>query len=107
MLHRQQKTRWLPSAIRIVDNGRDEYSTVFVLKCGNIFTLSYLFVRGPAPACLDAADVNDDGGIDVSDVIYLIQYNFNDGPEPPPPFPAPGPDPTADPLDCASSIWSG
>jgi hypothetical protein len=43
---------------------------------------------------IDAGDVNDDGIVDVSDVIYLINYLYKDGPAPPAPFPDPGVDPT-------------
>ena len=60
------------------------------------------FARGaPSPACLDAADVNDSGDLDISDPLWLILYLFASGPMPPEPFPAAGPDPTfLDPLGC-------
>ncbi|MGB2982132.1 MAG: dockerin type I repeat-containing protein [Candidatus Zixiibacteriota bacterium] len=53
-------------------------------------------------ACDDAADVNDDGVINLPDCDYLIEFLYNQGPPPPPPYPDCGVDPTADGLSCAS-----
>jgi hypothetical protein len=61
----------------------------------------YLFQSGPAPTCQDAADINDDGILDVSDPVYLLFHLFLQGPPPPPPFPGAGSDPTfRDNLGC-------
>ena len=57
---------------------------------------------GQAPACVGAADLNDSGGLDVSDAIYGLNYLFADGPSPAAPFPDCGPDPTPDTLACDS-----
>jgi hypothetical protein len=66
-----------------------------------VFTLSFLFLGGPAPACSDAADANDDGRIDISDAVFTLAHLFVGGPAPPPPgLSQPGPDPTADALAC-------
>ncbi len=35
--------------------------------------------------CLDGADVNDDGSLDIADTIYALQYLWNHGPPIPPP----------------------
>lgn len=70
-----------------------------------VFTISYLFAGGAAPACFDAADANDDGNLDISDPVYLTQYFFVNGPTPPAPFAMTGEDPTDDFLGCVSSIW--
>jgi hypothetical protein len=58
-----------------------------------------------APAtscCLDAADTDDDGDIDLDDQILLLQYLLESGAPPPPPGPTScGPDATTgDPLNC-------
>jgi len=50
--------------------------------------------------CEKSADVNDDGKLEISDVIYLLSYLFEGGPMPPPPFPLPGHDRTPDTLAC-------
>ncbi|MBI4584224.1 MAG: hypothetical protein HY717_09415 [Planctomycetes bacterium] len=61
----------------------------------------YLFVKGLAPSCMDAADSNDDGVIDISDPVYLLFYLFLGGSPPPAPFPKAGTDPTyLDNLSC-------
>ena len=65
--------------------------------------LNYLFLSGPSPTCLDAADSNDDGDIEISDAINTANHIFVQGP----PLPEPGIgecgiDPTVDMLlDCA------
>jgi hypothetical protein len=61
--------------------------------------LAFLFQHGSI-ACLDSADVEDDGRVTVLDAIRLVLYLFAGGQEPEAPFAAPGPDPTADGLGC-------
>jgi hypothetical protein len=56
----------------------------------------------PLPACLDRLDVNDDGEINVSDLNYLVETLFEDGPPIPAPHPSPGSDPSIDDLICFS-----
>ena len=81
----------------------DGNGAVFVLVDA-IFIFTFLIGQVPAGVpCEDAADVNDDGSINVVDVIYMLNYGFLAGPAPEPPFPSCGADPTADSLDCASS----
>ncbi len=65
------------------------------------YLLNYLYAAGPAPDCLDAADVNDNGVIDLSDSLYLILHLFLSAPPPPAPYPDSGADPTfTDPFSC-------
>jgi hypothetical protein len=52
------------------------------------------------PACRDRADINDDGGVNIADAIYLLVYLFQHGPPPPAPFPEEGTDRTEDELTC-------
>ena len=66
-----------------------------------IGTLDWLFRGGSAPACKDAADVNDDGRNNVSDPIYTLNHLFLGGPAPPPPYPEKGRDPGPDSLACS------
>lgn len=62
--------------------------------------LSYLFLGGPAPTCLEASDANDDGRLDVSDGLWSLNFLFLGGPPPGAPFPDCGADPTPDELGC-------
>jgi hypothetical protein len=63
-----------------------------------IYLLTYLFSGGPSPQCFDVADVNDDGGLDVSDGVALLGYLFIDTTPPQHPFPGCGVDTTPSPL---------
>lgn len=67
--------------------------------------LRYLFPRDPTLPLADldchaAADVNDDGRINVTDAMHLLLFLFQSGPRPPEPYPACGADPTPDQLSC-------
>ena len=53
--------------------------------------------------CKDAGDVDDNGKIDLADIIYLLAYVFQNGTPPLPPFPYCELDYTFDSLDCAAS----
>ncbi len=68
-----------------------------------VFVLSYLFMGGTPPPCLDAADVNDDGRITVEDNTYLIRSLFLGGDKIPAPYPQAGVDPTPDPITCETA----
>ena len=67
-----------------------------------VFTLNWLFVGGPAPACPKSADADDSGRVDISDAIFSLGCKFLGDSCPPSHFPECGPDLTADDLDCAS-----
>jgi hypothetical protein len=63
----------------------------------------FLFLLGPSPACLEAADADDTGRLDTTDPILILQWLFLGGtaPAPPGPPPAPcGPDPQGGGLGC-------
>ena len=53
--------------------------------------------------CADALDANDDGKLDGSDAVAILQFIFERGPEIAPPFPACEPDPTPDGIRCLES----
>ena len=59
-----------------------------------------LFQGLPESTCLDACDHNDDGFVDISDVVFLVTYIFSEGDLPPSPFFACGFDPTDDAVGC-------
>jgi hypothetical protein len=68
-----------------------------------IAILLYLFRAGEL-SCLDAADVDDDGRITLTDPVRLLLHLFAGGPPPAPPYPKAGLDPTEDGLDCAAGV---
>ncbi len=56
--------------------------------------------RGLAITCEEAADVNDDGALDNTDPIYLLNFLYLNGAAPPAPFPSAGEDLDADAHTC-------
>ncbi|MDH3891659.1 MAG: hypothetical protein OEV49_11295 [candidate division Zixibacteria bacterium] len=48
-----------------------------------VYLVSYMFGGGPAPYCMEQADLGDDGSADITDLIYIVEYMFRDGPPPP------------------------
>jgi hypothetical protein len=76
------------------DGNCDIADAINLLQC-------LFFGTGYCP-CDDASDVNDDGTVNVADVIYKLVYIFGNGPPPPSPFPVCGLDPTPDSIGCLS-----
>jgi hypothetical protein len=68
-----------------------------------ICLLGYLFLGEPEPPCLDAADADDSGELDLTDAVRVLDHLFLGGDAPPDPGPATcGEDPTEDDLGCAT-----
>lgn len=65
-----------------------------------IFLLTFLFIDPLIPPCRDACDINDDGSVNLADVIYELSHLFSGGPPPLPPTSLCEEDPTDDGLDC-------
>ncbi len=61
--------------------------------------MNYVLSGAPTPECMDAADADDNGVVDIKDTTYIVHY-LNGGPVIPEPFPDCGPDPTDDTLTC-------
>ncbi|MBI4606252.1 MAG: lamin tail domain-containing protein [Planctomycetes bacterium] len=63
--------------------------------------LFHLYAGG-VMSCLDAADADDSGSVELTDAVLVLRFLFLDGPPPAAPFPAPGvdPEPPADDLGC-------
>ncbi|HLU49806.1 MAG TPA: hypothetical protein VK116_17030, partial [Planctomycetota bacterium] len=72
-----------------------------------VLLLAWLFLSGPAPSCVDAADMDDSGTTNLSDAIYLLRALFDGGPQLPPPTMSCGVDPTPDALDCEAFSGCG
>lgn len=66
--------------------------------------LRALFQGSTAIPCLDAADVNDDGTVELSDAIALLNYFYRSGPPPAAPFPDPGADPEGEGSEGVGSL---
>lgn len=49
-----------------------------------VWLTEYVYEGGPAPPCMEQADVNADGVVDEADVIYLADHMFSGGPAPVP-----------------------
>jgi hypothetical protein len=59
-----------------------------------ITLLMWMFIPGSSPPpCLDAADFNDDGQLQLPDAVQLLNWLFASGPPPAAPYPDAGPDP--------------
>ena len=67
-----------------------------------IATLTALFIEPAEHLCLDAADVEDDGAVTLTDAVYALDFLFRSGPAPVEPYPVAGTDSTADMLGCTS-----
>ncbi|MFQ5653261.1 MAG: hypothetical protein ACE5GW_00845, partial [Planctomycetota bacterium] len=84
-----------------IDFIRGDANLSGVINLADVITILNALFGGGILACQDAGDTNDDGGLDISDAIYLLSYLFLPGsPPPPPPHPGAGQDPTPDPLTC-------
>ncbi len=68
-----------------------------------IFHLMVQFRSGGDFACLDAADADDDGELNLADATTILEFLFGGGAIPAPSAATSGPDPTCDSLDCGDS----
>ncbi|NCF56588.1 MAG: hypothetical protein GWP41_10070 [Planctomycetia bacterium] len=68
-----------------------------------VAALGFLFGGTFTPLCADSCDLNDDGGLDISDPVFLLSNLFSSGSNPAAPYPNCGLDGTdTDALDCAN-----
>lgn len=65
-----------------------------------IESLRCLFLDFCILPCAVACDADDDGSIDITDAVFLLNFGFLGGRPPPPPFPECGVDPTPGGLRC-------
>jgi hypothetical protein len=74
-----------------------------------IYILNYLFLGGPKPTCLEAANPNDDASINITDGIYVLNYLFLGGPPPVAPGPTAlpcGPDRAGSPTNLGCDVYT-
>jgi hypothetical protein len=66
--------------------------------------LRFLFLGDAAGLpCLDSADADDNGNLNIADDIFVLGYLFRSGTAAVAPFPRCGIDPTLDAIECARS----
>jgi hypothetical protein len=70
-----------------------------------VTVLSWLFMGGKEPGCLEAADINRSGAVNIADPVYLLNFKFLGGPAPPHPYPDCGR--AAAPLGCKEHEFCG
>ena len=63
-------------------------------------TIVFHLFQGRMLGCDDAADIDDNEVLNISDAIILLDHMYRDGPSPGAPYPDTGPDPAGDALDC-------
>jgi len=74
-----------------------------IVLSDTLHVFNFLFLGGPRPSCMDAADVDDNAAVELTDGVHLLNYLFLNGNVPPGPGPvACGGDPTPDALGCES-----
>ena len=80
---------------------RGDSNTSGVFDISDIIQLLNVIFRGVGIFLCEAASAtNDDGRVDISDILFGITFQFLDGSAvPPPPYPNPGIDPTLDDLE--------
>jgi len=71
-----------------------------------VTTLSYLFLGGEEPYCLDALDADDDGDLNLTDAIEVLSFLFLGEGDIPAPYPDAGLDPSADALGCDNGAFA-
>jgi hypothetical protein len=73
-----------------------------------IYVLNFLFLGGPSPSCMEAANANDDATLNITDGIYILNYLFLGGTAPPAPGDAAcGPDPVGSASALGCDAYSG
>lgn len=79
---------------------RGDANSDLSVNLSDAITIAFNLFYGLQIKCDDAADVNDNGVLEISDVFGLLYYLFVSGQAPAQPFPAPNPDATPDELGC-------
>ena len=69
-----------------------------------VLGLRILFLEGGPAECEDSCDIDDNGALQIGDMLRLLNALFREGPLPASPYPECGDDPTLDELDCPESF---
>jgi len=70
------------------------------LTLGDLSLVGHAMLSRELPPCADAADVSDNGRVQLGDYAILLEYLIRGEPQPAAPFLAAGVDPTEDDLPC-------
>jgi len=70
------------------------------VNISDVFAIIGHQFQGQSLSCPDAADVDDDGELTLTDITDLLDFLYRDGSPLPSPFPGEGMDPTPDDLPC-------
>ena len=70
-----------------VDGGADDGTAIGSIDIADLvpYLVDYSFGGGPAPSCIEEADVDASGDaipIDIAEIVYLVSFMFAGGPEP-------------------------
>ena len=65
-----------------------------------IWTIHEIMRTGPASKCRDAADCDEDGSVQIADVMFGLEYQFMGARPPSPPYPDCGNHPAATGESC-------
>jgi subtilisin family serine protease len=76
-----------------------------------VFIFLYLFAGGKEPSCMESADADNDGAVNISDGISILEFLFSDGAPisspGPPGFPCGfDPDPQGSPHDLGCAVYN-
>lgn len=93
-----QLTSYQPPAVQPSESHESPPEGGYWVHFSEILPIPYLFSGGPAPINDDAADADEDGQLDVTDAVRLLDWVIGAGVPPEAPFPDPGYDLTADTL---------
>ena len=74
--------------------GDSDGNGIFNALADALHLLTFGFLGGPAPLCLESADADGDGIQNaLADALYILTHGFLGGPPPPAPYPSCGSDP--------------
>ena len=97
----EEATVLLPMFIRGDADGNGAFAGLF----DALYVLSFQFVSGPAPQCMEAADADNNGSVSgLLDGLYMLEVQFTGGLPPEAPFPDCGTIDASDTVDLGCDV---